>query len=201
MGRPSRFSPEVRERAVRMVEEHQEAHPYVVEGIGEDIFPSTMDFSVLDDVIQMTDRDCFVTTRRLVRQEGIFAGGSSGGAVWAALQTAQSLSVDDYVVVFIPDTGRQYLSKVYNDEWMRENRYLEPAVRLTAGECVPHPVSWTHVCATRHGVARIARALRVACDTPAFRGASTGCSVRRTQRRRRARRRGCERPGRRSLAP
>ena len=120
-----------------------EAHPYVVEGIGEDILPSTMDFSVLDDVIQVTDRDCFVTTRRLVRQEGIFAGGSSGGAVWAALQTAQSLSVDDYVVVFIPDTGRQYLSKVYNDEWMRENRYLEPAVRLTAGECLRHKTSQT----------------------------------------------------------
>ena len=66
---------------------------------------------------------------------------------------------------------------------------------------VPHPVSWTHVCATRHGVARMARALRLACDTPAFRGASTGCRVRRTQRRPRAPRRGFERPGRRRLAP
>ena len=66
---------------------------------------------------------------------------------------------------------------------------------------VPHPVSWTHVCATRHGVARIARALRVACDTPASRGASTGCSVRRTRRRPRVPRRGFERPGRRRLAP
>ena len=115
-----------------------EAHPYVVEGIGEDIFPSTMDFGVLDDVIQVTDRDCFVTARRLARQEGIFAGGSSGGAVWAALQLVQSLSADDFVVVFIPDTGRQYLTKVYNDEWMRENRYLDPAVRLTASECLQH---------------------------------------------------------------
>ena len=69
------------------------------------------------------------------------------------------------------------------------------------GDDVPHPVSWTHVCATRHGVARTARALRVACDTPAFRGASTGCSVRRTRRRPRAPRRGFERPGRRRLAP
>ncbi len=66
---------------------------------------------------------------------------------------------------------------------------------------VSHPVSWTHVCATRHGVARIPRALRAACDTPAFRGASTGCSVRRTRRRPRAPRRGFERPGRRRLAP
>ncbi len=113
-----------------------EARPYVVEGIGEDIFPSNMDFDVLDDVIQVTDRDCFVTARRLARQEGIFAGGSAGGAVWAALQLAPTLTKDDFVVVFIPDTGRQYVSKVYSDEWMRENRYLEPAVRLTAGECV-----------------------------------------------------------------
>ena len=120
-----------------------EAHPYVVEGIGEDIFPSTMDFSVLDDVVQVTDRDCFVTARRLARQEGIFAGGSSGGAVWAALQLARSLSADDFVVVFIADTGRQYLSKLYNDEWMRENRYLEPAIRLTAGECLHHKTSET----------------------------------------------------------
>ena len=113
-----------------------EAYPYVVEGIGEDIFPSTMDFSVLDDVIQVTDRDCFVTARKLARSDGIFAGGSAGGAVWGALKLARSLARDDFVVVFIPDTGRQYLSKVYNDEWMRENRYLEPAVRLTAGECL-----------------------------------------------------------------
>ena len=115
-----------------------EARPYVVEGIGEDIFPSNMDFSVLDDVIQVTDRDCFVTARRLARSEGIFAGGSAGGAVWGALKLARSLSRNDFVVVFIPDTGRQYLSKVYNDEWMRENRYLEPAVRVTAGECLRH---------------------------------------------------------------
>ena len=118
-----------------------EAHPYVVEGIGEDIFPATMDFSVLDDIIQVTDRNCFVTARRLARHEGIFAGGSSGGAVWAALQLARSLSPDDYVVVFVPDTGRQYVSKLFNDEWMRENRYLEPAVRLTAGEYLRHKTS------------------------------------------------------------
>ena len=115
-----------------------EAHSYVVEGIGEDIFPSTMDFGVLDDLVQVTDRDCFVTARRLARQEGIFAGGSSGGAVWAALQLARSLSADDFLVVFIADTGRQYLTKLYNDEWMRENRYIDPAVRLTAGECLQH---------------------------------------------------------------
>ena len=115
-----------------------EALPYVVEGIGEDLFPKNVDFDLLDDVIQVTDRDCFLTARHLARQEGIFAGGSAGGAVWAALRVARSLSAEDFVVVFIPDTGRQYVSKIYNEEWMRENRYLEPAVRLTAGECLRH---------------------------------------------------------------
>ena len=76
-----------------------EARPYVVEGIGEDIFPSNMDFDLLDDVIQVTDRDCFVTARRLARQEGIFAGGSAGGAVWAALQLAPTLTTDDFSLV------------------------------------------------------------------------------------------------------
>ena len=117
-----------------------QAHPYVVEGIGEDIFPKNMDFSVLDDVVQVTDQDCFLTARRLARQEGIFAGGSAGGVVWAALRVARSLSPSDFVVIFIPDTGRQYVSKVFNDQWMRENRYLEPAVRLTAGECLHHKI-------------------------------------------------------------
>ena len=93
---------------------------------------------------------------------------------------------------------RLWRSVKYEDVYL--HAYETPA-SLRAGLTVPHPVSWTHVCATRHGVARIPRGLQVACDTPAFRGASTGCSVRRTQRRPRAPRRGFERPGRRRLAP
>ena len=92
-------------------------------------------------------------------------------------------------------TAFSTLQQELNDR-VAEARRAEDEARA-----VPHPVSWTHVCATRHGVARIARALRLACDTPAFRGASTGCSVRRTQQRPRAHRRGFERPGRRRLAP
>lgn len=112
------------------------AATYVVEGIGEDIFPTTMHFDVLDDCIQVTDRDCFLTARQIARQEGIFAGGSSGAAMWGALQAAKKLSEKDFMVVLIPDTGRQYLSKVFNDEWMRDNRYLGTAVKVSAKECV-----------------------------------------------------------------
>lgn len=111
------------------------ASTYVVEGIGEDIFPATMDFSVLDDIVQVTDRDCFLWARRLARQEGIFTGGSGGGCVYAALQVAKQLK-EGLVVAFLPDTGMRYLSKVYNDEWMRDNRYLEPEVALTADDVV-----------------------------------------------------------------
>jgi cystathionine beta-synthase len=112
------------------------AHTYVVEGIGEDIFPSTMHFDVVDDVLQVTDRDCFLTARRLARQEGIFSGGSAGAAVWGGLELARDLDVDATVVILIPDTGRQYMSKVYNDEWMRDNQYLGPAIKVSAGQCV-----------------------------------------------------------------
>lgn len=112
------------------------AHTYVVEGIGEDIFPSTMHFDVLDDCLQVTDRDCFVVTRRLARQEGIFSGGSAGAAIWGGLEVAKTLKEGDLMVILIPDTGRQYMSKVFNDEWMRDNQYLGPAIKVSAGECV-----------------------------------------------------------------
>lgn len=112
------------------------ATTYVVEGIGEDIFPTTMHFDVLDDCLQVTDRDCFLTARQLARQDGIFAGGSAGAAVWGGLQVAKKLTEKDLMVILIPDTGRQYLSKVFNDEWMRDNRYLGAAVKVSAKECV-----------------------------------------------------------------
>ena len=112
------------------------AEPYKTEGIGEDFFPTTLDFSVIDDVIQVTDRDAFIWARRLARMEGIFAGGSSGTAIAAAVQVAASLSEKDFLVVFIPDSGTRYLSKIYNNEWMKDNRYVETSVPLTAGEIV-----------------------------------------------------------------
>ncbi|NUN48435.1 MAG: pyridoxal-phosphate dependent enzyme [Candidatus Brocadiae bacterium] len=110
------------------------AHTYKTEGIGEDIFPANMDFSVLDEVVQVPDKEAFLTARRLTREEGIFAGGSSGSAVWAALEYARNLPREAVVVVLLPDTGTRNLGKVYNDAWMRENLFLDPPVRLTARE-------------------------------------------------------------------
>jgi cystathionine beta-synthase len=109
---------------------------YVVEGIGEDFFPSTMDMKILDDVIQVNDEECFVVARRLVKQEGIFTGGSGGGCLSAALRLAKNLDEKAYIVAFMPDTGMRYLSKVYNEEWMRERGYVDSAVAITAGEVV-----------------------------------------------------------------
>jgi cystathionine beta-synthase len=112
------------------------ARTYVVEGIGEDFFPTTMHMGILDDVMQVNDEECFVVARRLAKQEGIFTGGSGGGCLSAALRLAQDLSAKDYVVALLPDTGMRYLSKVYNDEWMRERGYVESSVRITAMEVV-----------------------------------------------------------------
>jgi len=118
------------------------AHGYKVEGVGEDFLPSTMDFGVVDDVAQVSDRESFLTTRRLVREEGIFCGGSCGMAVAGALKwlrspAAEQLSEDDIVVVLLPDSGSRYLSKLFDDNWMRENGFLESS---TVGDLVAeHP--------------------------------------------------------------
>ena len=98
--------------------------PYLVEGIGEDFWPATYDPSVVDTVVMVSDRDSFLTARRVTREEGILVGGSTGTAVWAALQVARPLGPDDVVVVLIPDSGRGYLSKLYNDGWMADFGFL-----------------------------------------------------------------------------
>jgi cystathionine beta-synthase len=112
------------------------ARTYVVEGIGEDFFPTTMDMQILDDVIQVNDEECFVVARRLAKQEGLFTGGSGGGCLSAALRLAKDLTANDYVVVLLPDTGMRYLSKVYNEEWMRERGYVDATMSITAAEVV-----------------------------------------------------------------
>ena len=112
------------------------AKTYVVEGIGEDFFPTTMNLKILDDIIQVNDEECFVVARRLAKFEGLFTGGSGGGCLSGALRLARNLGPDDFVVALLPDTGMRYLSKVYNDEWMRERGYVDAAVQITAAEVV-----------------------------------------------------------------
>jgi cystathionine beta-synthase len=106
--------------------------PYLVEGIGEDFWPTTYDPKLVDRVVMVSDTDSFLTARHLAVDEGILAGGSSGTAVWAALQLAPELRRDDVVVVLIPDSGRGYLSKLYNDEWMADHGFLRTRGRTVA---------------------------------------------------------------------
>jgi cystathionine beta-synthase len=104
-----------------------EAHSYKVEGVGEDFLPTTINFDLIDDVVQVSDKESFVMTRRMVREEGIFCGGSCGLAVAGALRwiRANDVGEDKTVVVLLPDSGSRYLSKIFSDDWMRENGYLE----------------------------------------------------------------------------
>ena len=113
-----------------------EGETYKVEGIGQDYLPMTLDFSVIDDMIQVSDKDSFLWARRLARSEAIFAGGSVGTAMGAAMEIAPKLGERDLMVILIPDSGSRYLSKVYNNDWMKDNRYLESAMPLTAAEIV-----------------------------------------------------------------
>lgn len=100
------------------------AFSYYVEGIGEDFLPSTMNLDMLDDVVQVDDRECFLMTRELVRREGIFCGGSCGAAVVGAIKYAQALKEPKRILVLLPDSAQKYLSKIFNDDWMRSNGFL-----------------------------------------------------------------------------
>jgi len=109
--------------------------PYLVEGVGEDFWPTAYDRTVADRIEAISDRDSFVMTRRLAREEGLLVGGSCGLAVVAALRVAAAAGPDDVVVVLLPDSGKGYLSKIYNDDWMADYGFLESSVgQPTVGE-------------------------------------------------------------------
>jgi cystathionine beta-synthase len=112
-----------------------EVHGYLIEGVGEDFWPQTFDRSLVDRFITVSDRDAFLTARRLALTEGILAGGSGGMAMWAALEVARSVAeASAVIVVILPDGGRSYLSKIYNDAWMTEYGFLERGGERTVGE-------------------------------------------------------------------
>jgi len=98
--------------------------PYLVEGVGEDIWPETYNRGIIDEVIAVSDADSFTMTRRLAREEALFVGGSAGLAVVAALKAAETTSEGDMIVVLLPDGGRGYLSKIFNDDWMADYGFL-----------------------------------------------------------------------------
>jgi cystathionine beta-synthase len=103
---------------------------YKVEGIGEDFLPSTFDPKLLDDIVRVDDGECFLTARDLVRLEGLYAGGSSGAAVAGAIKYARQTGLKQNIVVLLPDSASKYLSKVFNDEWLRENGFLQTPMGL-----------------------------------------------------------------------
>ena len=119
----------------------EEARPYLVEGIGEDFWPQTFDPALVDRYVRVSDRDSFLTARAITRSEGILVGGSSGTAMFAALKVARELPDDALVVVIFPDTGRNYLSKLYSDSWLLQYGFLER----------PEVVRVEEILAAKHG--------------------------------------------------
>jgi cystathionine beta-synthase len=139
-----RFIKEISEGRVRMIGADPEGsvysggtgRPYLVEGVGEDFWPAAYDPTVVDEIIAVSDADSFHMTRRLAREEGILVGGSSGMAVVAALRAAEKLTADDIVVVILPDSGRGYLAKIFNDKWMRSYGFSDVPDEATVHDII-----------------------------------------------------------------
>ncbi|HEU4481039.1 MAG TPA: pyridoxal-phosphate dependent enzyme, partial [Actinomycetota bacterium] len=112
-------------------------HPYLVEGIGKESFPETLDREVVDRWVTVSDRDSFLTARRITAEEGVLVGGSCGTAMWAGLEVAKELGPEHIMVVLLPDSGRNYLSKLYDEKWMRENGFIErPGIEARIADVV-----------------------------------------------------------------
>jgi cystathionine beta-synthase len=111
-----------------------DVHPYLVEGIGKDTWPETMDPEIVDEWIRVSDRDSFQVARRLAREEGLLVGGSGGTTVWAALELARKLGPGKTLLSMLPDSGRSYLSKFYDDNWMLEHGFVERRTALPTVE-------------------------------------------------------------------
>ena len=116
--------------------DQNEIYSYLTEGIGEDILPKNVDFSLIDHFEKVTDKDGMIMTRRLAREEGLFLGNSAGSAVAAIQQLKQKLSKDDVVVVIMHDSGSRYVGKIFNDDWMRQRGFLdrEKAIEILNGK-------------------------------------------------------------------
>ena len=113
------------EGSVYTARRDDDVHPYLVEGIGKDTWPETMDPTIVDEWIRVSDRDSFLVARRLAREEGLLVGGSGGTTVWAALELAKKLGPGKTILSMLPDSGRSYLSKFYDDNWMLEHGFVE----------------------------------------------------------------------------
>jgi cystathionine beta-synthase len=111
-----------------------EAHPYILEGIGEDILPQNVDWDVIDDFVMVEDKESFIMTRKLLTQEAIYAGGSSGAAVVGAIKYARTLAEPKRILIILPDSGNRYASKIYNDDWMRENGFVDSSFNVIIKE-------------------------------------------------------------------
>jgi cystathionine beta-synthase len=122
------------EGSVYTATDEHDLHPYLVEGIGKDTWPETMDPEVVDEWIRVSDRDSFLVARRLAREEGLLVGGSGGSTVWGAIEVAKRLGAGKQVLSMIPDSGRSYMSKFFDDNWMLEHGFVERRTPLPTVE-------------------------------------------------------------------